>query len=244
MTKRDYLIRFLLIIKKLRNTRFATFQEIKDFIQTEFSLIDSPKYISLRTFQRDINEIRTIFNIDIQCNNSNQYFIFEDEYSDFNNRMMEAFDIFNTLSSGHQLIPYVILEKICSCGTEHLLGLLHAIKNRLVIKIIYQKFGAEEVITREVEPLALKEFKGRWYLLATDVGDDFIKTYGLDRLHELEITRKKYIPPAKLNPNSQFENCFGIFLPSESEPKEIILSFDPFNGNYIKSYPLHKSQKY
>ena len=25
--------------------------------------------------------------------------------------------------------------------------------------------------------------------------------------------------------------------------KNIILSFDPFNGNYIKSYPLHKSQK-
>ena len=195
MSKRDYLIRFLLIIKKLRNSRFATFQEINDYIQQEFSLIDSPKDISLRTFQRDINEICTIFNIDIQCNNSNQYFILEDEHSEFNNRMMEAFDIFNTLSTGQQLIPYVILEKRCSSGTGHLFGLLHAIKSRLVTKIIYKKYGEDDEIVRDIEPLALKEFKGRWYLLAIDVGDDFIKTYGLDRLHEIEITKQKFVYP-------------------------------------------------
>ena len=46
-----------------------------------------------------------------------------------------------------------------------------------------------------------------------------------------------------MNPNDQFKNCFGIFHRMIPVPKEIILSFDPFNGNYIKSYPLHKSQK-
>ena len=138
MSKRDYLIRFLLIIKKLRNSRVTTFEEINEYIQREFDLMDAPKSISLRTFQRDLNEIRTIFNIDIQCNPSHEYYIVEDEYSGFNNRMMEAFDVFNSLSTGQQLVPYVLLEKRCAIGTEYIYGLLHAIKNKLVVKIDYQ----------------------------------------------------------------------------------------------------------
>ena len=148
MSKRDYLIRFLLIIKKLRNARFATFEEINDYILREFELIDAPKEISLRTFQRDLNEIRTIFNIDIQCNNSHQYFIEEDEHSGFNNRMMEAFDVFNSLSTGQQLRPYVLLEKRCALGTEHIYGLLHAIKNRFLLRIDYQKYYENQYLKR------------------------------------------------------------------------------------------------
>src|SRR5450759_5193220 len=108
MSKRDYIIRYLLIVKKLRNSRLATFNEINDYIQREFELMDGPRNISLRTFQRDLNEIRTIFNIDIKCNYSNQYYIVEDENSGFNNRMMEAFDIINSLNTGQQLAPHII----------------------------------------------------------------------------------------------------------------------------------------
>ena len=34
-----------------------------------------------------------------------------------------------------------------------------------------------------------------------------------------------------------------VIASEESEPEEIILSFEPFQGKYIKSYPLHESQK-
>jgi predicted DNA-binding transcriptional regulator YafY len=243
MSKRDYLIRFLLIIKKLRNSRVATFEEINEYIQREFDLMDVPKSISLRTFQRDLNEIRTIFNVDIQCNQSHEYFIVEDEYSGFNNRMMEAFDVFNSLSTGQQLIPYVLLEKRCAIGTEYIYGLLHAIKNKLVVKIDYQKYYEDIKTIREIEPYALKEFKGRWYLLSKDYEDDYIKTFALDRIHELEISKKKFNYPSDMNPNDYFKNCFGIIATHETDPEEIILSFEPFQGKYIKSYPLHESQK-
>lgn len=243
MSKRDYLIRFLLIIKKLRNARFATFEEINDYIIREFELIDAPKEISLRTFQRDLNEIRTIFSIDIRCNNSHQYFIEEDEQSGFNSRMMEAFDVFNSLSTGQQLRPYVLLEKRCSLGTEYIYGLLHAVKNSLVIKMQYQKYYELSESSREVEPYALKEFKGRWYLLSKDREDEYIKTFALDRIHGLEITKKKFTYPSDVNPNDYFKNCFGIITSDEQVPVEMILSFEPYQGKYIKSYPLHESQR-
>lgn len=243
MSKRDYLIRFLLIIKKLRNSRFATFEEINEYILREFELIDAPKEISLRTFQRDLNEIRTIFNIDVHCNNSHQYYIEEDEQSGFNNRMMEAFDIFNSLSTGEQLRPYVLLEKRCSLGTEYIYGLLHAIKNRLVLKMDYQKYYENTKSTREVEPYALKEFKGRWYLLSKDSTDDCIKTFALDRIQGIEISKKRFTYPPDMHPSQYFKNCYGIITSEEETPEQIILAFEPYQGNYIKSYPLHESQK-
>ena len=36
---------------------------------------------------------------------------------------------------------------------------------------------------------------------------------------------------------------FGIINPKDEEPQDIILSFDPGQGNYIKTLPLHESQQ-
>lgn len=242
MSKRDYIIRYLLIVKKLRNSRVATFNEINNYIQCEFELLDTPRNISLRTFQRDLNEIRTIFSIDIKCNYSNQYYIAEEENSGFNNRMMESFDIITSLSVGQQLTPHILLEKRCPLGTEHLYGLLHAIRNLNIVRFTYQKYYDSEFTLRKVEPYALKEFKGRWYLLSKDHKDDYIKTFALDRISELEISKKKFSFPLALNPNEHFKNCFGVITSNESSPEEIVLSFEPLQGKYIKSYPLHESQ--
>jgi len=243
MAKRDYIIRYLLIIKKLRNSKHSGFDDINNYLRQEFELFDSPKEISLRTFQRDINEIRTIFNIDIQCNTNNQYYINEDETQEFSNRMLEAFDIINSLNIANEVSPYVILEKRCSLGTEYILALLKAIKDRTIIKINYQKFDEETPSERELEPYALKEFKGRWYLLAKDLKDDIIKTFALDRIKAIKSIGKKYSVSTESSATEYFRHCYGIFLPEENEPSEIVLAFNPLQGKYIKSYPLHESQK-
>jgi predicted DNA-binding transcriptional regulator YafY len=243
MSKRDYLLRYLLIVKKLRSSRLATFNEINEYLLREFELMDSPRNISLRTFQRDLNEIRTIFNIDIKCNATNQYYIAEEESPGFNHRMMEAFDVINSLNTGQHLTPYVLLEKRCPLGTEHLYGLLHSIRNRYIVRFTYQKYYEPDTTLREVEPYALKEFKGRWYLLSKDYKDDFLKTFGLDRIFELEISKKKFTYPSDLNPGDYFKNCYGVSTSDETETDEVVLSFEPLQGKYIKSYPLHESQE-
>ena len=250
MSKRGYISRYLLILKKLKIKPYSTYEELQTYIENQFDYLqmqDDNLQIgfSKRTLQRDINEIRNVFGIDIEYSKSQKgYFISQNENENMNfQRMMEAFDMFNSLNLAQNLTPFIHLEKRRPQGTENLYGLLHAIKNRLQIKFTYQKFWEEELSQRLVEPYALKEFKNRWYIMAKDSKDNNIKSFALDRLTNLEITNLNYQYPDNYSIEQSYRYCFGIISPNDEEPQDIILSFDPFQGKYIKTLPLHDTQQ-
>ena len=250
MSKRGYISRYLLILKKLKVKPYSTYEELQSYIENQFDYLqmqDDNLQIgfSKRTLQRDIKEIRNVFGIDIEYSKFQKgYFISQNENENMNfQRMMEAFDMFNSLNLAQDLTPFIHLEKRRPQGTENLYGLLHAIKNRLQIKFNYQKFWEEELSQRFVEPYALKEFKNRWYIMAKDSKDNNIKSFALDRLTNLEITNQTYQYPDNYSIEQSYRYCFGIISPNDEEPQDIILSFDPFQGKYIKTLPLHDTQQ-
>ena len=250
MSKRGYISRYLLILKKLKVKPYSTYEELQAYIENQFDYLqmqDDTLNIgfSKRTLQRDIKEIRNVFGIDIEYSKSQKgYFISQNENENMNfQRMMEAFDMFNSLNLAQDLTPFIHLEKRRPQGTDNLYGLLHAIKNRLQIKFTYQKFWEEELSQRLVEPYALKEFKNRWYIMAKDSKDNNIKSFALDRLTNLEITNQTYQYPDNYSIEQSYRYCFGIISPNDEAPQDIILSFDPFQGKYIKTLPLHETQQ-
>jgi predicted DNA-binding transcriptional regulator YafY len=229
---------------------YSTYEELQSYIEKQFDYLqmqDDTLNIgfSKRTLQRDIKEIRNVFGIDIEYSKSQKgYFISQNENENMNfQRMMEAFDMFNSLNLAQDLTPFIHLEKRRPQGTDNLYGLLHAIKNRLQIKFTYQKFWEEESSQRLAEPYALKEFKNRWYIMAKDSKDNNIKSFALDRLTNLEITNQPYQYPVNYSIEQSYRYCFGIISPNDEEPQDIILSFDPFQGKYIKTLPLHDTQQ-
>lgn len=250
MSKRGYISRYLLILKKLKVKPYSTYEELQAYIENQFDYLqmqDDTLNIgfSKRTLQRDLKEIRNVFGIDIEYSKTNKgYYISQSETENMNfQRMIEAFDMFNSLNLAQDLTPFIHLEKRRPQGTENLYGLLHAIKNKLKIKFTYQKFWEEKVSQRLVEPYALKEFKNRWYILAKDSKDNNIKSFALDRLTNLEITTQHYQYPDNYSIEQSYRYCFGIISPNGSDPQDIILSFDPFQGKYIKTLPLHETQE-
>ena len=250
MSKRGYISRYLLILKKLKAKPYSTYEELQSYIENQFEFLqmqDDTLSIgsSKRTLQRDFREIRNIFGIDIVYSKSAKgYYISQSETENMNfQRMMEAFDMFNSLNLAHDLTPFIHLEKRRPQGTENLYGLLHAIKNKFQIKFSYQKFWEEEISQRHAEPYALKEFKNRWYIIAKDNKDKVVKSFALDRLTNLEITNKRYQYPDNYNIEKSYRYCFGIISPNGNEPQDIVLSFDPFQGKYIKTLPLHDTQQ-
>jgi predicted DNA-binding transcriptional regulator YafY len=242
MSKRESITRYSLIIKKLRRNP-ATFNEISEYLLLESELQEYNFNVSKRTFKRDIEDISALYNIDIVYDFSRKvYYVNFDEQSDINERMFEAFDTFSALNISDRLSDSIHFEKRRPQGTENLHGLLHAIKNKVQISFTYQKFWKDKITVRIVEPYALKEFKNRWYLMANDLKDKRVKSFALDRLSKLEITHKKIQLPHNFNVNEHFKFSFGIISPNGDVPQEVILSFKPFQGKYIKTLPLHESQ--
>lgn len=243
MSKRETIARCNLIIKKLRK-HSASFVEIADYLAFESELQGYDFNVSKRTFQRDLEDIRSLYNIDIQYDFSKRaYFIDFEEQPDVNERILEAFDTFNALNLTDRLSNYIHFEKRKPQGTENLYDLLHAIKNQVQIKFMYQKYWEGQMTNRNAEPYALKEFRNRWYVLANDLKDKQVKSFALDRLTGLEITKRKFQIPNDFNVNEHYKYSFGIISPNADKPQEVILSFNAFQGKYIKSLPLHETQK-
>lgn len=243
MSKIESFIRYNLIIRELRK-RPATFIEIENHLAIESEIQGYNLNISKRTFQRDRNDILVLFNIDIMFDFSEQvYYIDSDGQPEANERLLEAFDIFNALNLADRVSNHIHFERRKPQGTEHMNDILHAIKNQVQIKLKYQKYWENKIIERTVEPFALKEFKNRWYVLSKDLGHDKIKSFALDRLIELEILKVKFNFPKDFDVNEYYKYCFGIISPNGLQPEDIILSFNAFQGKYIKSLPLHDSQQ-
>lgn len=250
MSKRAYISRYLLIIKKIKAKPYTTSEELQHYIEKQMDHLQMQDEtlsmgISKRTLQRDIRDIKTLFGVDIEYSKTSKgYFINQGEIESMNfERMMEAFDLFNSLNIAQDLKPFIHLEKRKPQGTDNLYGLLHAIKNKLQIKFTYQKFWEDESSERTAAPYGLKEFKNRWYLMAKDSIDGHIKSFGLDRLSQLEITNKTFEFIPGYNIEDSYQYCFGIMSPNDEEPQDIILSFNPVQGKYIKTLPLHETQQ-
>lgn len=250
MSKRGYFSRYSFILKKLNANAYSSFEEITTFVENELEhlrILDDTVEVgfSLRTFQRDVVEIRNSFGIDIEYSRAFKGYFIKDKERESKNfqRMMEAFDVFNSLNLAHDLSPFLHLETRRPQGTDNLLPLMQAIKKGVEVSFIYAKFWEEDSSNRLVIPYALKEFKNRWYLLAKDQKDDKNKTFALDRLSDLTISNNKFDIAIDFNVEKHYRYCFGIISPNDNPMEEIILSFTPFQGKYIKTLPLHETQE-
>jgi predicted DNA-binding transcriptional regulator YafY len=134
----------------------------------------------------------------------------------------------------------VFLEKRKSLGTEHIHGIIHAIQNRYILQFTHQKHWEDFSTQREVYPIAVKESQQRWYLVALEKISNTVKTFGLDRITLLKITDTKF-KSINYNVEKEFRNAFGV--ETYSPAQKVVLEFSNKQGNYIKTFPLHESQK-
>lgn len=243
MSRQEGIQRHRFIIHQL-NKKPSTFKEIANFLKLQEEITGDRLTCSLRTFQRAMIEISGLYQVDIKYDKRQKvYYIEEDEREAQNERLMESFDLFNAIRMGNSFGNHLIFEDRRALGTEHMHGLLHAIRNRLEVSFNYRKFDDGSVTKRTVHPVAIKEARNRWYLLASDPAGGVVKNFGLDRIAGLEIGSKKFREIKDFDPAKEFKYTFGIINGTGEKPEKILLSFTPKEGRYINSLPLHHSQK-
>jgi len=232
-----------LIIRRLKRNP-CTFEELQDFLKQESEIRGDDLTMSIRTFKRDRENIFVIYGIDIEYDPSiRAYKINLDFPLELEERIMEAYDLIDTFKLNQEISDFIHFEQRKAQGTDNMSGILHATKNTLVIHFEYHKYADITATSRKAHPYLLKEFKSRWYLLAKDLKDNRMKTFALDRIKSIDITQEKFVKPDDFNPKDFFKHSFGIERNENDVLNEVVLSFTAFQGKYLKSMPLHDSQK-
>jgi len=244
--------RYLIVLEQIRRKKYISMDKLVEAVQEKITNYIDPDMVGLseRSIQRDLKEIRDNLNIVVKYSKKDKgYYIPEDDdaLSDFE-MMTEQLNLLGTIYLDKKLAEVVFPEKRKPKGMEHFSPLVYAIRNSLVTEFFYRKYDNSWSHIRKVEPYALKESQGRWYLLAMEIGGRLeeqgsIKTWGLDRIQDLYVTRNHFVKNREYDVKKEFADAFGIFSDRNKEPEEVILSFSPMGGKYNDSFPLHESQE-
>lgn len=212
---------------------------------------------SRRTIQRDMEDIRIRFGLNIVFDTlSRNYTIIEDQKQGIDaiyhyiDRATVSESISRRLFDGKKAInqQFIITDSPIfdqsNSGIQHFDPLLFAcIEKRIVALSYYPKYQRDNLKNYTVYPLALKEFRHRWYLLCQ--ASDTLKFYtlALDRISEIEVTGKKLPKKGLINPEKIYESVYGITYPDLQEPEFIRIQTTKLFSEYLKSTPWHASQK-
>lgn len=139
---------------------------------------------------------------------------------------------------------YIQLDKpFVIKGIELVEPLLKAISERRVVKFTYQKHGSEQVSQNLLEPYLIRESKNFWYVIGNGISkkEHKILTFALDRIQDLQVTEQTF-SDEKIDKKNFYNNVLGVSI-AEGKPEKVLLSFTPLQGKYIKTLPIHHSQK-
>ena len=201
-------------------------------------------YIPESNFHRWKNTIELLFDIQIKCNSNNEYYIEEAadlRGANMRTRMLNLISINSLLKDCKELNRQILFEPV-PAGEQFLAPIIEALRDKHAIQMTYQGFDKTHPSTFVVEPYCLKMFKQRWYLLAYSPVKDKTLVYALDRMHEVEITKQKYELPNDFDAEFYFRNTYGVSF-AEEQPEEVKISISAGQANYLRTLPLHPSQK-
>jgi predicted DNA-binding transcriptional regulator YafY len=138
--------------------------------------------------------------------------------------------------------PAILFEKVPYLrGYEYLDTILAAISDQRCLEISYQTFDHDEPYTITLHPYFVKEFHNRWYVVGLVDSKSELRTFALDRIQSISPCGTNYIQNIDTDPEDYFKDCIGINF-MERDIETVRLSFTPYQGKYVKTQHLHRSQ--
>ena len=221
-----------------------TFEEISR--RWQLSNIGDGRSIPLRTFHQHRTAVEELFGVEIKCNTSNgyKYYIANPEVlkNDKTRKwLLNSFNLSNMITAGHNMKDRILFEDIPH-GTEYLQTVIDAMQQSKELAIDYQPFYAHRA-SYTIQPYAMKAYHQRWYVLGYIKELNAIRNIALDRLLEMTITEESFSFPENFNAEKYYENTVGIFVNDDLSPVKVKLKAYGYHIEYLRSLPLHKSQR-
>ncbi|MBO7615627.1 MAG: WYL domain-containing protein [Bacteroidales bacterium] len=237
--------KYVWLVETLYKAKKITLKEInRRWLETDLSEgLEIPR----RTFHTWKNEVEDLFDLIIKCDkrDGDRYFIENREVLEddgLQRWLLNTMSVNNTLLENKTLSDRILLENIPS-GQDFLATVMKAMKKSKLLEITYKGYWSEHEHTFPVAPYCVKLFRQRWYLVGNSINEDRIRIYSLDRVLEAKMTEEPFRYPDDFCPEVYFEGCFGVIRGDGTEVETVKLKVQADQANYLRSLPLHHSQK-
>ena len=127
-------------------------------------------------------------------------------------------------------------------GAEYLQTVIDAMQKSKELQVDYQPFyGHRE--TYNIQPYAMKVYHQRWYVVGYIKELGSIRNIALDRTLEMNISDTSFTLPLNFNAEKYYANSIGIYVNEELKPTKVKIRAYGKQIEYLRSLPLHCSQK-
>ncbi len=235
--------RYVWLVDLLGNSGGSSFADIDKAWQNAGDMNPDGKPLPVRTFYNHIEAVRSVFGIDIRKSGEDRLYRIipgDDIYADrMQETLMSILSLNRTVNLYKDLKGRILYEDGSDVCPEWMRTIVRAMNEGRKIRLAYRKYGEDAVSSRNLSPYCLKMFKHRWYLLAKE--DRSLKTFALDdRTENVEVLESTFKFPEDFNAESHFRDVFGI---RSSPAKRVVLKAYGNEVDYLRSVPLHPSQK-
>ncbi len=148
-------------------------------------------------------------------------------------------DSFNLTKNTREIISFEENEFLK--GKEHITQLYNAIHYKKVLKIEYKNFKSQKPQIFILHPYYLKQYNNRWFLFGKNKDFENLTNLALDRIEKIEETNLNY-SETNIDFAEYFEDVIGVSV-NDAPIQKILLKVSNNTINYIKTKPLHGSQK-
>ena len=236
----------LTTIKYFLSRTFKTKNDILEFLE------EKGEYISPRTLERDLKQLKEDLGFELIYKKNKGYFIDISKSSDI--ELLERYDevvkLLNLTSENSEAVKYILNTSPVMSGIDQLPILFEAFKEKRILSFKYHKFNEsiESDKIRTVIPLWIKEHNGRWYLMALPIDGNEIRVFGIDRIYDinkLELYDELLITENIQKQIDNYKFMIGINKPifKDLTPHKIELAISDKYLDYCKTKPLHHTQK-
>ena len=244
---KNYFKSYIWLLETLQSRGPLTLAQIKD-LWSRSSVNEDRRELAPRTFANHIASIADIFGIDILCDRrDNTYYIDNDgdlDGSGIRDWMMEALSLNNLINESAGLRSRLLFESEPS-SHRFLTDIIKAIRDERMVEVNYQGFSMDAPRDFLLEPYCLKEYKRRWYLFARDHEAKYKEphSFALDRMNSVTISEEAFTLPKSFDAKAFFSTRYGVLLYEGEKPVRIKIKATAHQANYLRTLPLHTSQK-
>ena len=244
---KNYFKSYIWLLETLQSRGPLTLAQIKD-LWSRSSVNEDRRELAPRTFANHIASIADIFGIDILCDRrDNTYYIDNDgdlDGSGIRDWMMEALSLNNLINESAGLRSRLLFESEPS-SHRFLTDIIKAVRDERMVEVNYQGFSMDAPRDFLLEPYCLKEYKRRWYLFARDHEAKYKEphSFALDRMNSVTISEEAFTLPKSFDAKAFFSTRYGVLLYEGEKPVRIKIKATAHQANYLRTLPLHTSQK-